>query len=392
MRRSLREFTSRLARQVESKSFALAERQMQLDLAMESIEQGILMLDKRGRIVICNHAFVTQLGLTENLARPGVPLVSLVRHYRQIRSQGRDWRGSLHMIARCAREEAPTRYTLLDANGPYIEVNHRPIAGGAVITLIDVTERQRAHRHLSMIASEATRANEAKTHFLGNMSHELRTPLNAIIGFSQMIDSACFGPVGHPRYREYASAIQSSGEYLLALTEDLLDTTKIEAGSNVLREELIDLRYVLRWIDSQLRQTAEASRVNLDIEFPNVNLRLWADGVRIRQAILNVTGNAIKFTPPGGRVEISSQICPDGKLEINVSDTGIGISQQDISRVTLPFEQVETRFTRNHQGAGLGLPLAKGLVELHGGRLRIESTLGVGTIVTMTVPAERIGR
>lgn len=390
MRRSLRDLTSRLARQVEVKSLALQERQAQLDLAMESIEQGILMLDKQGRIVVCNRAFILQLGLSEKLARPGTQLNALVRHFHQIPRQRSDWRGSLHTIFRCVREGTDSFYTLTDPSGRYFEVHQRPIANGAVCTLIDVTDRQRAHRHLLMIASEATRANEAKTHFLGNMSHELRTPLNAIIGFSQMIESACFGPVGHERYSEYASAIRTSGEYLLSLTEDLLDTAKIEAGSNILHEESVDLRYVLRWIESQLRQQAVAGAVTLLFHpvVPGLNLR--ADGVRIRQAILNVVGNAIKFTQQGGRVDVLARVARDGKLEIVVSDSGIGIPQEDISRITLPFEQVETRLTRHYKGAGLGLPLAKGLIELHGGRLRIASTLGKGTAVTMTIPQERI--
>ena len=236
----------------------------------------------------------------------------------------------------------------------------------------------------------AEAASRAKSEFLANMSHELRTPLNAIIGFSEILQSEAHGPRVSPKYREYIGDVHDAGQHLLNVINDILDLSKVEAGRAELNEEVLDVRAgiagALTVIHPRLRQLGH--RLLLDI--PDDLPLLRADALRLKQILINLLSNAVKFTPSAGRIEVATAVNGEGGLQIAVSDSGIGIAKGDIAKALAPFGQVESSLNRRFEGTGLGLPLTKKLVELHQGRLRIDSEPGQGTVVTVIFPATRV--
>src|SRR5579885_845938 len=235
----------------------------------------------------------------------------------------------------------------------------------------------------------AESANKAKSEFLSNMSHELRTPLNAIIGFAEIIKDQSFGPVGQPRYSEYANDIYESGRSLLRLINDILDISKVEAGRMDLQRSFVDVADSLRRCLRMVRDRAAKAHVALETSFdPNLPL-LFADEGRLRQIGLNLLSNAVKFTPAGGKVTVSTSVDPSGAIAIAVSDSGIGMSAADIKIALERFGQAASSLSRPYEGPGLGLPLTKALMDLHGGSLDIASTPGKGTTVTVRFPPQQ---
>jgi signal transduction histidine kinase len=247
----------------------------------------------------------------------------------------------------------------------------------------------RSNASLRQAALMAEEASSAKSKFLATVSHELRTPLNAVIGFSDMLRMETFGKLGDPHYREYAGHINEAGRHLLAIINDILDASKIEAGALELEEELIDIAAVSESILPLVRDKASASGVTLSVSLPPGLPTLRADRRRVAQILLNLLSNAVKFTPPGGRVELAAELDAAGCMVLSVADTGIGIAAKDITLVLAPFGQVANAMSRQHTGTGLGLPLTKALVELHGGEMSLDSTPGVGTTVRCRFPARR---
>ena len=225
-------------------------------------------------------------------------------------------------------------------------------------------------------ADEKTRAeeaNQAKSSFLANMSHELRTPLNAIIGFSEIMESGMFGPLGTDKYREYCSDIHQSGQYLLDVINDILDMSKIEAGR--IRLDLQDLELEPFLNDAMRVVSGRANDKKLTLAARiGQGIRLTADHRLLKQIVLNLLSNAVKFTPEGGRISIRVRAAK-GCVIVVIADTGIGIPRDALARLGRPFEQVESQLTKSHQGSGLGLAIAKSLTELHHGTMRIRSTL-----------------
>ncbi|HWE71667.1 MAG TPA: sensor histidine kinase [Stellaceae bacterium] len=236
----------------------------------------------------------------------------------------------------------------------------------------------------------AEAANEAKSQFLANMSHELRTPLNAIIGFSQLIKEQTMGAVGVPRYIEYAHDIYSAGEHLLALINNVLDISKIQAGKLSLKEEPIDLHETVQGSLTAVAAQALKNKVSLNVELPKALPPVHADAVAMRQVLINLLSNAVKFTPEGGEVTIGVERPRDGGLALVISDAGIGMTEDEIEIALEPFRQVENTLTKKFEGTGLGLPIAHRLVELHGGRLEISSAKNIGTVIRVYLPPERI--
>ena len=259
-------------------------------------------------------------------------------------------------------------------------------------TASDVTELRRRELGLREAKEMAETASRAKTEFLANMSHELRTPLNAIIGFAEIMQMELLGPMGSEQYRGYAADIHDSARHLLGLINDILDVSKIEAGKADLNEQDVD---VVRLIDSVVRligERAQRAEVALSSRIEGEIPPFYGDDRKLKQILLNLLSNAVKFTPGGGRVELSARIDETGDLLLAVADTGIGIAPGDLERVMQPFAQVDSRLNRRYEGTGLGLPLTRGLVELHGGTMTIESELDRGTTVTVRLPAERLRR
>ncbi len=256
-------------------------------------------------------------------------------------------------------------------------------------TARDVTADKLNRLALADAKRQAEIANRAKTEFLANMSHELRTPLNAIIGFSEIIAGRVFGD-DPERYRGYAQDIVDSGRHLLSIINDILDIAKIESGRLELSDDRVSIAATLRSCLNIVRERAHAAELDLAAELPDRLPELRADERAIKQVLLNLLSNAVKFTKPGGQVTVSAALETDGSLVVRVADTGIGIAQEDLARVFAPFEQVENAMSRTAEGTGLGLPLVRSLVELHGGRIEIDSTPGVGTTVTVLLPPERV--
>ena len=234
---------------------------------------------------------------------------------------------------------------------------------------------------------EAERANRAKSEFLALMSHELRTSLNAVIGFSEIITDQTFGPFGNPKYRDYAKDIHDAGEHLLDLINDILDLSKVEAGMEELHDEPHDVAEIVAAVSAMVKGRANAGEVDLRIEVPGGLPKLRADARRLKQVLVNLLSNAIKFTKPVGRVVLKVGLADSGGYVFEVTDTGIGIAPEDIEKALSVFGQIDIELNRQLDGTGLGLPLTKAVVELHGGSLGLKSTPGRGTTATVALDA-----
>lgn len=254
----------------------------------------------------------------------------------------------------------------------------------------EVAERQSAELRYKAAKDSAEEANQAKTKFLASMSHELRTPLNAIIGFSQVWMGEVFGPVHNAKYMEYARDINSASTHLLEIITDILDLARIEAGESRLEEEVLTFNAVIASCISMLRQRAKSQGIDLSYSPAQPVARLYADRRMMKQILINIVGNSLKFTPAGGSVNITVDVLPDKSSRLTVRDSGIGIPPDQIATALEPFGQVrdDTPLTA-HEGTGLGLPLTRDMVETHGGTLDITSAVGQGTAVILTFPPER---
>ena len=267
-------------------------------------------------------------------------------------------------------------------------VVHILIVGVLLMIAAERLQRQLEERNqdLEKAREHAEEASRAKSEFLATVSHELRTPLNAVLGFSEIQRREIFGPLGDPRYRQYADDIHASGSHLLDLITTILDFSKAEARKLELERVWLDAMPVTEAVLRLLGTTAEAKRIRLAVEAPAAPARAFADERALKQILLNLLSNAVKFTPEGGTVTVRLEATAAHGLEIVVTDTGIGIAAADLPRLMQPFEQATNAYTRKNGGTGLGLPLVDSLVRLHGGTLQIESALGRGTVVTVRLP------
>jgi len=256
----------------------------------------------------------------------------------------------------------------------------------------DITERKRLDQvlqeknvELESARSVAEKTNLAKSDFLANMSHELRTPLNSVIGFSEVLQDQMFGPVNE-KQREYVSNILTSGRHLLSLINDILDLSKVESGKMDLELSAFSLRELLEASQMMLREKALKGGIDLHLKLaPQADVSIVADQRKLKQIMFNLLTNAVKFTPAGGTVDVSA--VRDGDfIEITVADTGMGIRKEDIPKLFQAFTQLESVYTKEYEGTGLGLALTKQLVELHGGRIWVKSEFGTGSRFTLTIP------
>ena len=257
-------------------------------------------------------------------------------------------------------------------------------------TFHDVTERHAAEEAIRTAHRQEQEASRAKTEFIANMGHELRTPLNAIIGFSELMTTEIFGPLGDGRYRQYATDITDSGRHLLMTVNDILDLSRIDSHKVELVDENIDVAEVTDSCIGIARSWKEAPDKSFVTDYGHGSAALNADASLFKQMLTNLLSNAAKFSKPGGRITIRTAIAADGGLSLAVADTGIGIAAEDIARVTEPFYQADGSLSRSHEGTGLGLALVNAYMNLHGGRLRIESVPHEGTTVTLLFPPDRL--
>jgi two-component system cell cycle sensor histidine kinase PleC len=377
--------------------------------AIESVSEAFVLWDRAGRLIMCNRNYRAFFSLEARVLKPGA-LRSTVNKFVDL------------AIAR--ERPAPDgakgmREAELN-DGRWIQISERRTAeGGLVMTAADITvikreeearrlnelqlqnaviSLERSQEQLAELARKyeaekvkAEAANKSKSEFLANMSHELRTPLNAINGFSEIMLGEMFGPLGDPRYKEYSADIHNSGQHLLALINDILDMSKIEAGKMNLKFEPISLEEVADDAVRLVRGRAEAAGLDLTVDFPHLP-EIEADYRAIKQVLLNLLSNAIKFTPKGGRVTVSAEPRRDAlgeRICVCVQDTGIGIARDDLARLARPFEQVESQHSKTQQGTGLGLALTKALVEMHDGNLELDSVSGEGTRVSFILPVRQ---
>ena len=253
-------------------------------------------------------------------------------------------------------------------------------------TVEDITGRKRREEELRAAKVAAETANRAKTEFLATMSHELRTPLNAVMGFAELIHKESLGAVSVPAYRDYAGNIHASGQHLLAVINDILDFVKAESGSMALEIGTVDLSYLSGSVIRLLKNQARTAGVDLIDRMPDGAVPCQGDERRLRQVLINLVGNAIKFTPAGGSVTITGTRAADGQARLEVRDTGIGMSAKDLAHVGEPFYQADSKLDRKYDGTGLGLAICKRLVKLHGGSMTIDSAPGKGTVIAVLLP------
>jgi signal transduction histidine kinase len=267
-----------------------------------------------------------------------------------------------------------------------------PVRFSAVsdVSELDSTARSldRMVEELRKARLEAIHASESKTRYLTNISHELRTPLNAIIGFSQVIEKELFGPIGEPRYLEYAADIESSGRYLLDMINDVLDLARLEAGRFELSIETMDPNVQIAWTVRLLAGEARKHGHRLDVRVPETLPPLRADIRAFRSILVNLVSNAIKYTPEGGLIDLCGTVTGSGEIAVTVADNGAGIAPEDLDRAFEPYGRGSDALTVQREGTGLGLPLVRHLVELHGGRLTLDSVVGRGTTVSVFLPAD----
>ncbi|MFW6027682.1 MAG: sensor histidine kinase [bacterium] len=273
--------------------------------------------------------------------------------------------------------------------GVWLQGYVRPMSGGGHVSVhTDVTALKNRERELIAAKLQAEEANNAKSHFLANMSHELRTPLNAIMGFAEMMRKGVLGPLGTEKYRQYADDIHDSAAHLLAVINDILNFSRIQSADYKLNFERVDLSPLLDGVlDTCGRQDGGFDARQIDVRLDSGFGPLWTDAGVLKQVLLNLIRNAMKFTPPTGRVTIGARIDDQGRPRISISDTGIGISKEMLARVRQPFQQAEGAFERKFRGAGLGLSTSDALVRWLGGELEMESEPGKGTRVDVVLPA-----
>jgi len=362
--------------------------------AIDSVTEGFVLYDSRDRLVVCNERYRDLFITDPDLALPGTRFETVLREgarrglYRVAPEALEGWiedRLALH------RDGGPPAEVQL-RDGRWLRIEERRTSdGGTVGVRTDITDLKRRAMELAVARDQAEAANQRKSDYVHHLSHELRTPLTAVIGFAELMRDELLGPLASPRYRDAAGQIVTAGDYMLELINNLLDLARIEAGRMELYEEACSLALLTDATAAMMADRAARGSVALDWDIPDDLPSLYGDPTLIRQMLTNLIGNALKFTPPGGRVSVAAALDPDGGLSLRVGDTGRGMAPDQIPLALTPFCQVHDRMTVPEHGSGLGLPLTCALMELHGGRLAIDSAPGSGTTITLIFPAARVG-
>lgn len=368
----------------------LSDNQAQFSAIVNNSPTKIHIKDLEGRYILVNKVAERLFGVTEEEAR-GKTAKELFPDDVAMDFSDHD-RAVLESEQSIEREEVwrdtDGFRTYLTVKFPIRDVDGRIVAIGAIGT--DITERKRTEEELRVSKEQAELANRTKSEFLANMSHELRTPLNAVIGFSDMLCGQPYGPIGHERYLGYSADIKAAGVHLLGVINDILDLSKIDAGKVILNEEEMDASDVVQSCFALVGERATAGGVELNWEVAENLPPIYADERRFKQIMINLLSNAIKFTQAGGSVTVKAWARPEAGFVLQVVDTGIGMALEDIPAALTPFRQLDSDLNRRFEGTGLGLPLTKSLVEMHGGSFDLQSKVGVGTTVTIRFPAERV--
>ncbi len=361
----------------------------------EVSEVGIIVSDETGCIVKVNDSFIRAYGWTrdEIIGQDFVNIIAddekdrtRLNHKKFISVGGRST-GEIKVLRKCG-DIANVLFTSATLK---LSQNRRFL----ITTMMDITQRKQIEQSLRLAKEQADQANSAKSTFLANMSHELRTPLNAIIGFSELMLKGTFGDINNDKYIEYLKDIHMSAELLLGIINEVLDMSKIEAGRIELSDEIFNINDVIESVSRMLASRSFASNITINKNLVEEEILVKADYRLIRQALINLVSNSIKFSSEGSMINITAEIIDNGDLKISVIDQGIGISKDNIKLVLEPFGQVLNNdakglIANSKQGTGLGLPLARAMIEMHGGKFELFSELGKGTTIEFTIPKFRI--
>ncbi|WP_439813697.1 sensor histidine kinase [Zavarzinia sp. CC-PAN008] len=361
-----------------------------LTTVFNALDQGIAVFSQNERLLAANAAYSSLLALPSNLTRPGISLWDVMAH--QIR-QGYLGPGDTYTLLTHAKQRwsgQDDTWEQRHADGRWLRVGRAPLPHGEVMMVVtDISATRAAEAALRASEARLLEADRMKNEFLASMSHELRTPLNAILGFSEVITTGLMGDLP-PKVVEYCKDIHASGVHLLAIINQVLDLSKIEAGRFELDLEIFDLPSIVQFACAMLSPEAQAKWLNVETLLPPDLPRLNADRRVVGQILLNLLSNAVKFTPEGGRVTVEGRIDLQGDLLLIVTDTGIGIDIDEQDRVFEPFRRASHGPARRITGSGLGLPISRSFMELHGGSLAIESKPGQGTRITARFPSARV--
>ncbi|MBP2311755.1 sensor histidine kinase [Azospirillum soli] len=362
--------------------------------AIECITEGFVLYDAQDRLVLCNSRYRELFAANADLTTPGTPFETVLREGAKRGLYGIPPENLESWIARRIAQHSnagpPLEVQL--HNGRWLRIEEwRTHEGGIVGIRADITDLKAREAELRAARDEAERANQRKSDYVHHLSHELRTPLNAVLGFSQIIRDEVMGP-NNPRYRDYAGQVAAAGVYMLDLINNLLDLAKIEAGRMTLNEEACNLSLLVDLTFGMMHPRAAEAAVSLVMDIPDDLPSVHGDASLIRQMLTNLIANAIKFArPSNGRVVVRAELTTDGGITLSVADNGIGMGPEQIPQALDAFGQVHERTVATERGSGLGLPLTRALIALHGGEFRIESEPGVGTTVFLTFPASRVG-
>ena len=361
--------------------------------AIESFPAGFQLYDSDGHLVLFNKTFVEDNPLVADIAHDS----PLREHIHKLLAPTGNF--ASQEAAQCddhaepsnERSDTVRRFEQQrDDSGWRQTIERETSDGGRVILTTDITELKEREEALQVAKEGAEAANTAKSEFLAKMSHELRTPLNGVIGLSEIVKSETLGPIGNKQYVEFVSDIYDSGRHLLGLVNQLLDMAKIEAGKIEYTESHISIADLVADVTRLLNVLTTNAEIRLSVVMPQSLPMLVGDSHLLRQIFLNILSNAIKFTPKDGRVEVSATADISGGLVCKISDTGIGIAEEDIETVLSPFAQGNNGLNREYEGTGLGLAISKSLMDLHDSELKLESQIGIGTTVTLTFPKSRV--
>ncbi|HVZ28337.1 MAG TPA: ATP-binding protein [Rhizomicrobium sp.] len=370
MQDSIREMMSRETQLRLSAENRLAD-------ALETSREGVILASPDGRIVLANSSLRDFFPAIAGSLVSGAPFADALRLIQTQLAVTPSQPGGADLTGHAELELA---------NGHWVRITASATSdGGSIMLLSDFTLVKEREESLRRATRAAEAANAAKTRFLANMSHELRTPLNAIIGFSEIIHGQLFGAIGNDRYLDYSGDILRSGRHLLDVINSVLDLAKSESGKMMLDIRPTDMGEVLNDCVTMVREQITGAGLEFDVSGLDRPLPLNGDPAKLRQIFLNLLSNAMKFTPSGGKIWLDAELTPDG-VTVMVGDNGIGMSPQDLDVAMQPFGQVDNRLERKYEGTGLGLPLTRAFVELHGGMMRFDSAREKGTRVFVTFP------
>jgi signal transduction histidine kinase len=367
--------------------------QTQLTQAIESISEGFALFDPSDHLVLCNDKFRRSFSSVADRIVPGIGFEEFIRLSLEAgeidvpEDEREAWLQNRLRI----RAEPLVSFDVKLRDERWIKVSDHRTADGSIVGIrTDITDLKNREEALFAAKESAEIASRSKSDFLANISHELRTPLNAIIGFSEIMREELFGPLGSPQYREYIGDVFDSAQHLLNVINDILDIAKAEAGKLELIEDEVEIYSIVGAATRLIQERAQRGQIAIRIRLPPGLPTLEADERKLKQILLNLLTNAVKFTPPGGTIEVAGGLAETGDFLITVKDSGIGIAADDIATALAPFGQVDSKLARKYEGTGLGLPLSNAMVKLHGGELTIHSQVGEGTTVTVRLPASRI--